>query len=140
MLLEKLSQCRQIRVSGPTELKSTSPLAKLREQHCFLLLFLAIFFTVKVSQNVRMFLCLSVCLFVRHTFSPCLTVFLSALPEVQCPNFLDIRNPWGKVMERSVLRFENICSLVRFLEIFSRFFNFFFTIFFLFLGFFYGFF
>ena len=30
-----------------------------------------------------------------------LNVFLPPLPEVQCPNFLDLRNPWGKVMERS---------------------------------------
>ena len=29
-----------------------------------------------------------------------LTVFLFPLPEVQCPKFLDFRNPWGKVMER----------------------------------------
>ena len=54
--------------------------------------------------------CLYVCLFVHHTFSLRLTVFLSPLPEVQCPNFLDIQNPWGKVMERSGLRFENFCS------------------------------
>ena len=56
------------------------------------------------------YVCLFVCLFVRHTFSLRLTVFLPPLPEVQCPNFLDIRNPWGKVMERSGLRFENFCS------------------------------
>ena len=54
-----------------------------------------------------MVVCLSVRLFVRHTFSSRLTVFLSPLPEVHCPNFLDIRNPWGKVMERSVSRFEH---------------------------------
>jgi hypothetical protein len=57
-----------------------------------------------------MFFCLSVCLFVRHTFSLRLTVFLLPLSKVQCPNFLDIRNPWGKVMERNGLRFENFCS------------------------------
>ena len=34
-----------------------------------------------------------------------LTVFLPPLPEVGCPIFLEIRNPWGKVMERSGLRF-----------------------------------
>ena len=27
---------------------------------------------------------------------------LPPLPKVQCPNFLDVRNPWGKVMEKSV--------------------------------------
>ena len=29
-----------------------------------------------------------------------LTVFLPPLPEVGCPIFSEIRNPWGKVMER----------------------------------------
>ena len=61
------------------------------------------------SRNV----CLSVCLSVR----PCvcsllryhLTVFLPSLPEVGCPIFLEIRNPWGKVMERSGLTFEHLC-------------------------------
>ena len=37
----------------------------------------------------------------------CLTVFLLPLPEVGCPIFLEIRNPWGKVMERSGLTFEH---------------------------------
>ena len=32
-----------------------------------------------------------------------LTVFFPPLPEVQCPIVLEIRNPWGKVMERSGL-------------------------------------
>jgi len=39
-----------------------------------------------------------------------LNIFLPPLPEVQCPNFLDFQNPWGKVMERSGLRFEDFCS------------------------------
>ena len=56
------------------------------------------------------FVCLSVCLFFRHTVSLRLTVFLLSLSEVQCPNFLDIRNPWGKVMERNGLRFKQFCS------------------------------
>ena len=34
-------------------------------------------------------------------FSFHLNVFLHILPGVQCPNFLDFQNPWGKVMERS---------------------------------------
>ena len=38
-----------------------------------------------------------------------LTVFLPPLPEVGCPIFLEIRNPWGKVMERSGLRYEHFC-------------------------------
>ena len=40
--------------------------------------------------------CPYVCLFVRHTFSLRLTVFLPPLPEVWCPNVLDFWNPWGK--------------------------------------------
>ena len=35
-----------------------------------------------------------------------LNVFLPPLPEVGCPKFLGIRNPW-KVMERSGLTFEH---------------------------------
>ena len=38
-----------------------------------------------------------------------LTVFLPPLPEVTCPIFLEIRNPWGKVMEKSGLRYEHFC-------------------------------
>ena len=34
---------------------------------------------------------------------------LPPLPEVKCANFLDFWNPWGKVMERNGLRFENFC-------------------------------
>ena len=52
-----------------------------------------------VCPSVR----LSVCSLLRY----CLTVFLPPLPEVVCPIFLEIRNPWGKVMERSGLTFEH---------------------------------
>ena len=38
-----------------------------------------------------------------------LTVFLPPLPKVGCPIFLEIQNPWGKVMERSGLTFEHFC-------------------------------
>ena len=38
-----------------------------------------------------------------------LTVFLPPLPEVGCPIFLEIWSPWGKVMERSGLRYEHFC-------------------------------
>ena len=38
--------------------------------------------------------------------SLCLNIFLPPLPKVQCPIFLDFRNPWGKVIERGGLRFE----------------------------------
>ena len=36
-------------------------------------------------------------------------VFLPPIPEVGCPIFLEIRNPWGKVMERSGLTFKHFC-------------------------------
>ena len=36
-------------------------------------------------------------------------VFLPPLPEVGCPIFLEIRNPWGKVIERSGLIYEHFC-------------------------------
>ena len=50
------------------------------------------------------------CVFLFVTLcSLCLTVFLPPLPEVQCPSFIDIRNPWRKVMERNCLRFEIFC-------------------------------
>ena len=48
---------------------------------------------------------LSVCSLLRYR----LNVFLPPLPEVGCPIFLQIRNPWGKVMERSGLRYEHFC-------------------------------
>ena len=54
---------------------------------------------------VCLFVCLSVCSLLRYR----LTVFLPPLPEVGCPIFLEIRNPWGKVMERSGLTFEHFC-------------------------------
>ena len=34
-------------------------------------------------------------------------VILPPFPEVGCQIFLEIRNPWGKVMERSGLTFEH---------------------------------
>ena len=66
---------------------------------------------LSISRNVHMsicpyvclFVCLSVCSLLRYR----LTVFLPPLPEVGCLIFLEIRNPWGKVMERSGLRFEH---------------------------------
>ena len=47
-----------------------------------------------ISQFVHMCVCVCVCLFV-HFLRYRLNVFLSPLPEVGCPNFLEIRNPWG---------------------------------------------
>ena len=55
---------------------------------------------------VCLFVCLSVCLSVCSLLRYRLTVVLPPLPEVGCPIFLEIRNPWGKVMKRSGLRFE----------------------------------
>ena len=49
--------------------------------------------------------CLCVCSLVRYR----LNVFLPPLPEVGCSIFLEIRNPWGKVLERSGLTFEHFC-------------------------------
>ena len=46
---------------------------------------------------------MSVCSLLRYH----LNVFLPPLPEVGCPKFLEIQNPWGKIMERSGLRFEH---------------------------------
>ena len=53
--------------------------------------------------------CLSVCLCVRSLLRYRLTVFLPPLPKVGCPILLEIRNSWGKVMERSGLRYEHFC-------------------------------
>ena len=53
--------------------------------------------------------CVSVCLSECSLLSYRLNVFLPPLPKVRCPIFLEIRNPWGKVMERSGLRFEHFC-------------------------------
>ena len=40
-------------------------------------------------------------------FRSFLTVFLPPHPEVGCPIFLEIRNPLGKVLKRSGLRYEH---------------------------------
>ena len=53
---------------------------------------------------------LSVCLLLRYR----LNVFLPPLPKVGCPIFLEIQNPWGKVMERGGLRFEHFCLIMVF--------------------------
>ena len=64
---------------------------------------------LSISRNVHMFVCLSVCVSVCSLLRYRLTVFLPPLPKVGCLTFLEIRNPWGKVMERSGLRFEHFC-------------------------------
>ena len=58
---------------------------------------------LSISRNVRPSVCRCVCSLLRYR----LNVFLPPLPEVGCPKFLEIRNTWGKVMERSGLRFEH---------------------------------
>ena len=47
--------------------------------------------------------------FIFFGFRSFLTVFLPPLSEVGCPIFLEIQDPWGKVMERSGLRYEHFC-------------------------------
>ena len=61
---------------------------------------------LSISQNVRLSVRLSVRVF---TFEVLFNVFLPPLPKVGCPIFLEIRNPWGKIMERSGLRFKHFC-------------------------------
>ena len=58
---------------------------------------------MSVCLCVRLFVRLSVCSLLRYHVN----VVLPPLPEVWYPKFLEIRNPWGKVMERSGLRFEH---------------------------------
>ena len=64
---------------------------------------------LSISRFVRLSVCPSVrpsvCSLLRYR----LTVFLPPLPEVGCPIFLEIQNPWGKIMERSGLRYEHFC-------------------------------
>ena len=52
-------------------------------------------------------------IFWYQCFSLCLTVFLLPFPEVQYPNFLDFRNYWEKVIERSGLRFKIKLLLIK---------------------------
>ena len=59
---------------------------------------------LSISRKVRLSVRLSVCLF---TFEVLFKRLFFPFPEVGCPIFLKIWNPWGKVMERSGLRFEH---------------------------------
>ena len=47
---------------------------------------------LSISQFVGLSVCLCVCSLLRYRLS----VLLPPLPEVGCPIFLEIRNPWGK--------------------------------------------
>ena len=64
---------------------------------------------LSISRFVRTYVCTSVCTSVCSLLRYRLTVFLPPLPEVGCPIFLEIQNPWGKVMERSGLIFKDFC-------------------------------
>ena len=64
---------------------------------------------LSISRNVRLSVRLSVRVFVCLLLRYRLTIFLPPLPEVKCQIFLEIRNPWGKVMERSGLTLEHFC-------------------------------
>ena len=69
--------------------------------------------TLSISRNVRLcvrvFVHVFVRLFVCSLLRYHLNVFLPPLPEVGCPIFLEIRNPWGKVVEGSGPIFEHVC-------------------------------
>ena len=45
----------------------------------------------------------------RIAMSVWMSVCLPPLKKVGCPTFFEIQNPWGKVIERSGLRFEHFC-------------------------------
>ena len=61
---------------------------------------------LKSPRKKKFFSLLFSVFFVFRSF---LTVFLPPLPDVRCPIFLEIRNSWGKVIERSGLRYEHFC-------------------------------
>ena len=63
---------------------------------------------LSIIRNVRLSVCPSFCLFVRvFTFEVPLKRFFLPLSKVGCQIFLEIWDPWGKVMERSGLRIEH---------------------------------
>ena len=63
-----------------------------------------------VRLSVRLSVLLSVCLSVRlFTFEVPFKCIFPPLPDFGFLILLEIRNPWGKVMERSGLRYEHFC-------------------------------
>ena len=93
----------EIKIEIEIELRNTSLFSKHRPSGPML----SISRNVRLSVRpcVRLSVCPCVCSLLRYR----LTVFLPPLSEVGCPIFLEIRNPWGKVMERSGLRYEHFC-------------------------------
>ena len=55
-----------------------------------------------VRLSVRLCVCVSVCWLLRYH----LNIFLPPLPNVRCQKFIEILNPWGKVVQQSSLRFK----------------------------------
>ena len=58
---------------------------------------------LSISQNIHMCVSSSVCLF---TFEVPFNGLFAPTSQIRCPIFLEIRNHWGKVKERSGLTFE----------------------------------
>ena len=56
------------------------------------------------------YVCLSVCLFVRYTFSLRFTVFLPPTSRSSMSKLFRFSESFGEIMERSGFRFENFCS------------------------------
>ena len=61
---------------------------------------------LSISRNVRLCVCLFVCLF---TFEVPFNGLFAPTSQSRMSNILEIRNPWGKVVERSGLTFEHFC-------------------------------
>ena len=57
------------------------------------------------SRDVRLLYLVSCPLFMYQILRP----ILPPLPKVACTKFLEIQNPWGKVLERRGLRIEYFC-------------------------------
>ena len=53
---------------------------------------------------------LQIVFFICSLLRYCLNIFLPPLCKVRCTTFLEIRNPWGKVLEIRGLRFEHFYS------------------------------
>ena len=82
------TKLRQINEKTSRELQKAASRTTHRLSRC------KVVFKALVLWADALCVCVSVCVF---TF------------EVVCPIFLDIQNPWGKVMERSGLGFEHFC-------------------------------